>query len=110
MIALANPASSRSFPVPNEKQREARIARVPAGEQVGQRGDGERRRVRGHVQPVRDQRHRPERHAGSDLNPHHGGGQRDDEPCPALVAGMLATQEHVLVPHVNPRLVRTDIG
>jgi len=49
-----------------------RIMRMLACIDVGSCVDPERYRVGCHVQPVRQQRHRAEQHAGNDLDDHHG--------------------------------------
>src|SRR3546814_20874268 len=61
--------------------------------EVSDGGDGQRPRMRRHVEAVRQQRHRAERRARDDFPDHHDGGQRDDNSRPALVARMIRPQE-----------------
>ena len=46
---------------------------------------------------IGQQRHRSEQRSRRNLARHHHDGQRNHEPCPALVAGVLGTEEHVIV-------------
>src|SRR4051794_19432677 len=78
-------------------EREAGIMRMPPGEQIGDGRDAQRRGMGCHMPAIGKQRHRSEQRSRRDLADHHDGGQGDDEPCPALVAGMLMTEEHVIV-------------
>ena len=58
-------------------EAESLVAGMAASVDVGQQRDGQGRGVGGHVQPVGQQRHRPERDARHDL--HHHRRRRDDD-------------------------------
>jgi len=53
---------------------------------------------------VGEQRHRSEQRSGHDLADHHDGGQDDHEPGAALLAGMLWTEEYVIVSPLIERM------
>ncbi len=72
MIALENAARSPNLPVP---KREARIARLPPRQQVGQPRNPERGRMGCHMPAVGQQRHRSGQPSGDDLADHHHGRQ-----------------------------------
>ena len=76
---------------------EARVARLLAGIEIGQRADQHRRRMRRHVPAVRYQRHRAVGGAGDDLDHHHRSRQRDHEPGAARIAVVIVAEIDVLV-------------
>ena len=73
----------------------ARIARVPAREAIGERGDAQRAGMGRHVPAVGDHRHGAEQRAADDLRHHHDGGQRHHEPDAPLVPVVPGAEEQV---------------
>ena len=73
------------------------VAGLASREQIGQRGDAERRGMGRHVPAVGQQRHRSEQRSRHDLADHHDRGQRHHEPGAALVARMFGTEEDMIV-------------
>ena len=58
------------------------------------------------MEPVGEERHRPEGDPRGDLDDHRHGGQADDDPCPRLPGPLAVLSEDVLVPpSVGARLV-----
>ncbi len=78
-------------------ERKARIVRVCAGKAIGERGNGQRRGVGGHVPAVRHQRHGAEQRAADNLRHHHRGGEDHHCPSAPLVAVVRLAEEHVIV-------------
>ena len=85
-------------------EREPIIIDVPAGEIVGDGGDGKRRHMGRHVQAVGDQRHGAEQRAAADLGDHHHDGEENHRPGPAFMQRVLGTQKVVGVLPLCERL------
>ncbi len=75
----------------------AAVEGVASGVGVGHRGQPERDRVRAHVQPVGEQRHRPEGDAGDDLDHHGEHGDHHDDPRAPLARPRQVLAEAVVV-------------
>lgn len=101
----------REVPELARAEGEARVPGVAPRVAVGQRGDGERGRVRGHVPAVRHEREGAERRASADLGRHHNQRKPDDEPDAALALGVARTEEDVIVgPGVEGPVVHAEVS
>jgi len=78
-------------------EREARIAGMPAGEQIGEAGDRQRDHMGRHVPAVGDKRDRTEKPPADDFDEHHCRGQCHDPPGAPLVLVMAHAEEGVTV-------------
>lgn len=70
---------------------------MPPGVAVGERRDAERTGVRGHVEAIREQRHRAGSPAGEYLYRHHSRRQTDDVSGPFLVRVVGLAKKAVIV-------------
>ena len=93
-MPLEKAARSPNFPVPKANRE---IACVLPGKQIGDGSDPKRRGMGRHMPAIRKQRHRAKKRSRRNFADHHDGGDRDNEPGPAFVAGMLLAKEHVIV-------------
>ena len=78
-------------------EREARVAGMPAGEQIGEAGDRQRDHMGRHVPAVGDKRDRAEKPTADDFDEHHRRGQCHDPPGAPLVLVMAHAEEGVTV-------------
>ena len=78
---------------------EACIVRMSARVEIGERRDQHGADMGRHMPAIGEQRHRAVNRARADLDHHHDGGQRDDEPDTALIALMIGAQKNVAVAH-----------
>lgn len=76
----------------------ARIMRVPARIEIGQRRDQHRRRMGGHMPAIGGQRHGAIKVSGGDLDYHHRHRDGDHHPGPLFVALVIFSQKEMIVP------------